>query len=326
MDHKNNGFKQDIYYNCKNPVPIKDVIRSLQGIEAVAASLPEALNNILEANIAGISLELESVDIGTEWLKYVAWLNFESAEDEENFFRRFGKKHPMIRNLINIAILALILAAVYRSLVHSNGTAVQIDATNSVVIAAGADLVGVMPKEFQEAINEAVKANPKVMKGAANLLAPARNDPESSVYFGRYDGVRLGPEAIAEAPLQLIDPGEFIEKDYKNVLIDIRATDLDFRTKGWSVLAAGLDKRLPSTIYPHIDRSTLKGSLYANLGVLYKRDSEDPSRLVPSNIIIKSIGSSNLPVGIVRSFIGGQEEFEPASTIDDHNHQQRLFN
>ena len=102
------GFRQDIYYDCKNSVPIRDVIRSLQGLDAIASALPEALSRLLQVEIKAVEIVLDTIEIDSEWIKYLAQLNFGSAEEEERFFREFGKKHPMIRRLINISILAII--------------------------------------------------------------------------------------------------------------------------------------------------------------------------------------------------------------------------
>lgn len=320
------GFRQDIYYDCKNPIPVKDVIRSLQGLDAITNALPEALNKLLHIEIKDIEIALESVEIDSEWIKYLAFLNFESAEDEERFFRKFGKKHPMIRRLINISILAILLLVVYRSLLQSDRPAVNVHATNSIVIAAGADIAGISPEAFQSAIESAVKSNPKTTNGVTNFLAPTRNDPESSIEFGRSEGVILGPEAIAEIPLQLLGPDEFVEREFTNVLLDIRATDLDYRNKGWSVLAAGFEKRLPATIYPHIEPAQLVGTVYANVGVLYKQDPESLEKLLPTNIIIKSLGSRSKPPATISAFVISNEQIDVPTTIEDHSGQQKLFN
>lgn len=318
-------FHQDIYYDFSNAAPLKDIIRSLQGLEAITAALPHALNELLDANISSITIELKSVELNSEWLKYLAFLNFESKEDEERFFRQFGKKHKIMSRVLSVAVFALIIVTIYKSLTASDGPSVNIHATNSTVIAAGADLINITPKEFQEAIESAVESNPKLIKGSENFLAPIRNDTEASIKFGRDDGLTLDPKTISEIPLKFSSPQDYFEKDFSNVLIDIRATDLDYRNKGWSVFAAGLDRRLPASVYPHLDPSRLKDAAYANLGVLYKRDPSNPSKMLPTNIIIKSLGSKNLPVGTVSPFLASEDFTNEASKIDDHADQQRLF-
>lgn len=320
------GFRQDIYYDCKNSVPIRDVIRSLQGLDAIASALPEALSRLLQVEIKAVEIVLDTIEIDSEWIKYLAQLNFGSAEEEERFFREFGKKHPMIRRLINISILAIILLVAYRSLLQSDRPTVNINATNSVVIAAGADISGTSPEAFQAAIDSAVKANPKTTTGVTNFLAPSRHDPEASIEFGRGEGVILGPDAIAEIPLQLPGPDDFIEREFTNVLLDIRATDLDYRNKGWSVLAAGFEKRLPATIYPHIEPTQLVGTVYANVGVLYKQDPDNPEKLLPTNIIIKSLGSRLKPAATISAFVMSDEQAGSPTTIEDHSGQQKLLN
>lgn len=232
----------------------------------------------------------------------------------------------MIRRLINISILAIILLVAYRSLLQSDRPTVNINATNSVVIAAGADISGTSPEAFQAAIDSAVKANPKTTTGVTNFLAPSRHDPEASIEFGRGEGVILGPDAIAEIPLQLPGPDDFIEREFTNVLLDIRATDLDYRNKGWSVLAAGFEKRLPATIYPHIEPTQLVGTVYANVGVLYKQDPDNPEKLLPTNIIIKSLGSRLKPAATISAFVMSDEQAGSPTTIEDHSGQQKLLN
>lgn len=318
-------FHQDIYYDFNNIAPLKDIIRSLQGLEVITDALPHALNGLLGSKISSVTIELKSIELGSEWLKYLAFLNFESKEDEERFFRQFGKKHKTMSRILSIAIFALVMAIIYKSLTASNGPSVNIHATNSTVIAAGADLIGITPKKFQEAVEATAESSPKLAKGSQDFLAPIRNDPEASIKFGRADGLTLDQKTISEIPLEFSRAQDYFEKDFSNVLIDIRATDLDYRNKGWSVFAAGLDKRLPASVYPHLDPAQLKDAAYANLGVLYKRDPSNPKKMFPTNIIIKSLGSKSLPVGTVSPFLASEDFIDEASTVDDHASQQRLF-
>lgn len=320
------GFEQEIYYDCSNQVSIKEVIRSLKGLETIAAVLPQALKELLQADSLNVALELQSISLGSEKLDYLIALNFENDEDAKNFLYKFGKKHPVIKQVINITVVALILGSVYIALSASDKPTTNIQATNSNVVVVGADLLNMSPSKFQEIIHETVQKNPQTTKGVLDLLAPSRNDNKSSIHFG--DGIEklsLEPDLLTEVPLSLPRPVEYLEKDYQNVMIEIRAIDLDHRTKGWSVLVAGLKKRLPAIIYPVLDPDTIKDARYANLSVIYKIDPSDDRRLMPTNIVIKGIGNPDLPTSTVREFIAISEQPVVDSKTDDDSAQMQLF-
>ncbi|WP_203144774.1 hypothetical protein [Alcaligenes faecalis] len=314
-----------IYYDCADPVALKDVIRSLKGLDGALKALPPAINQLLNLNLDGIQFRLEAVETGSELIRFWTRLRFRNDEERDAFIYQFGQKHPKLVKLIDFALAAFVAVTAYKMAAGTDQPTTKIEAANSVIITAGRDISGLSEVDVKEIIENTIKENPGLYKSSLDLLAPARPDSSTSISFG--DGaspIVIPAAAIAEVPLSPPPLDIRQEIDYQNVLLDIRATDLDYRSKGWSALAAGFDKRLAVTLYPHINTSSLKGATYANISILYKIDPHDESRMIPANIVIKSMGDSTQPAQAIKPFIANTT-YDPPSTIADHVQQKKLF-
>ncbi|MCQ9618361.1 hypothetical protein L1889_18145 [Paenalcaligenes niemegkensis] len=317
----------EIYYDSVEAVPLKKIIRSLQGLDKSLKGLPYALQSLLSSSIQGLSVKLESVETGSEYIRFWSRLRFKTDKDLDEFIYKFGQEHPRIVRLIDIVFAAFILFVGYKALFQTGQPTTHIEANNSVVVVAGANISGLSEEAFAQTIEKTIQANPELKQAYMDLIAPAKNAPGTSIQFGTDDApITLTANSIGEMPSKILQISSLQEIDYTNVLLDIRATDLDYRSKGWSAMAGGLEKRLPATLYPHIEPSALTGTIYADVGVLYKPDPADGARLVPTNLIIKKLNLRDQypSVQVVRSYVENKE-YDEASTVDDHKPQPSLF-
>lgn len=144
---------QRITYSTKKPVPIKEVIIALQGLEGVLKPVPLVLRELTGIEIERSEFLIQSLQAGSLIEDVVVKFFFGDKDRLDDFVKRLGEKQGM-RAVVLSAIVAGV--AVY-GLHWASGqkAAPMIEATNSVIIQNGAGVMNVDPQVFQAAIEKA---------------------------------------------------------------------------------------------------------------------------------------------------------------------------
>lgn len=294
------SFQETLVFTNSEPLAIKDVISSLKALERVSSAfLPSTLSRLTNTEVLSVEVLVSG---------------FEQGSFKENIFYRlvFANEKSMIRFLDHVRDWNV--RAAYRELSHGVGNAMPsntkhtvilttvviilvgtglytatclmggdedtkslINGNNNVVIAIGADAFGKSPEEVQQIVSDAIGPNQKKLaQDAANFVAPTRGQPGSSIQVqGASEDVAIPSDVVQKAPVDVVlDPLEQ-EEVYKDVDLQIRATDLDSVNRGWAGLIPGLvERRVKLLVSEGIDSTALAGkfSVRADVKVLYRMD------------------------------------------------------
>lgn len=272
MSMHNITVANEFDYIFKGQVEISDVIEALQGYEYFSTKyLPEALRDLLDGEVdLGINLYLKQITHGSLKNKLLYDIFFKTDEDYVRFIDKVRKitgiqniSEGQMRGWLKIAITAILtgsaisLIAVIANqirpgsgdtIINDHSTKVEIVDSNVALGFSGKEILGVIEHVYESDTNKK-----ESIKNVQKVLAPTQ----------KYGGdIQVGdhvliPEKVAnEVPkgFELKDSHDFTE-NMDNIRIEIRATDVDHRKKGWGVTLPDLndDKRVRMEIDPNIN-------------------------------------------------------------------------
>lgn len=288
---------QRLIYNTRKPVPIRDVIIALQGLEGLLRPVPLVLSTLTGVEIEGSEFLIHSLETGSLIEDIVVRFFFKDRAKLDAFIDRLAEK----KGMKTVAIAAIVSGLVGYGLHVASGNkpAPTITATNSVIFQNGAGVLNVSPEAFQGAIAAAVAGDKKrVAESALKLAAPVRADPQSSVSFGVPQAVAAPAlsipwAAVTEAPARIeLEPNERVE-EYKNTELIVRATDLDNRTRGWAGRLGTREERLPIELDPSVAEAELFGRTSVRVdAALVFREKGRSRELKPARIYVRKVHAS----------------------------------
>nr|DAS90619.1 MAG TPA: hypothetical protein [Caudoviricetes sp.] len=286
---------QRITYSTKKPVPIKEVIIALQGLEGVLKPVPLVLRELTGIEIERSEFLIQSLQAGSLIEDVVVKFFFGDKDRLNDFVKRLGEKQGM-RAVVLSAIVAGV--AVY-GLHWASGqkAAPMIEATNSVIIQNGAGVMNVDPQVFQAAIERAAGGNKRaVAESALRLTAPVRADPASAMLIASdaqaQQWLEISHQAVVEAPARIeLEPNERVE-ELTAVQLKVRATNLDSRKQGWAGKLGVRDERLPIELDPSVAESDLFGreSVWVDAALVF-REKGHSRELKPARIYVRKVYS-----------------------------------
>lgn len=284
-----------IYYNTTKPVPIKEVILALQGLEGVLKLVPKAVSTLTGIEIEGSEFLIQSIESGSLIEDVAIQFFFKDKANFEAFVVKMGQ-NKIVKTTVITAIIAGVIGY---GLSQAMGTkpAPGITATNSVIIQNGAGTLNITPEAFAAGIKSAVTDKKGAAEGALKMLGPARAQPGSSVFLGGdaakpdvYSEFEIPPNVVAEAPARIeLAANERLE-EFKNVKLAIRAANLDSKKNGWAGRLALREERLPIELDPAVQESEIFGrqEVMVNAALVYKE--KGPSReLKPARIYVRQV-------------------------------------
>ncbi len=284
-----------VYYNTKNPVPIREIVSSLQGLEGLLQCVPQALSNLTGVQIDGSEFLVQTIESGSLIEDFLLRFFFKDKESFEAFAQKLGENKKM-----RAAVIAAIVAGAIGYGLHWAATASKqptpsITATNSVIIQNGAGTLNISPEMFQEKLLAALSDKKAVAASAIKAVSPNRFDPKSTIRLGAQEdaavsGLEIPASAIAEAPTRLVlEPNERIEK-YTNTVLHLRAMNLDSSTKGWAGKLSNREERLPIELDPAVSVSEIFGrdSVRVDADLVFLEDSRS-KELKPKRIYVRRV-------------------------------------
>jgi hypothetical protein len=286
--------EHEIYYNVKTPVPIADVIASLQALERLLKSMPRALEKLSDVTISRTEVFIERVKSGSLWEKIAINFFFDSEEELHAFLKKIKVKidgKPVVKSAIIGAVFGGL--AVYGAMLATktaSGPTTSIQANNNVIMNFGAGQVGLTPEGFQSVIESAVTNKTELARAAVQLMVPARNDPNSQITLDGRDqlvitseSIESTPRSVKEVPLQAVD-------ELTGVYVRLRATDLDNKKTGWAGAIEDRTGRLKVEIDPALEPDALFGKTRFRADVsLIRKPKTKGGELEPALIVIRKI-------------------------------------
>lgn len=290
------SFRENFYYSTERPVSVKEIIKSLQGWEAVIKQSREVFAKLADCEVDGVEIEVEMLRTGSLYEDIVIKLLFGSQEEMDKFVANCHAKlgDGVLRNTLVFAVVAgLVGYGLYlASAAMSPDTAPHFEANNNVIINIGAGEANLTPEGLKSVIESSVKNKKALAEGAVKTLAPAREDDNASLTIGNGKQVVVIPqETIRQAPTSVTMDPMIRTMDFPDVDIQIRALDLDNPSKGWAAVVPGLiDRRVKLVLDPSLSPDALSGKMRfrGDITITSKLDKRD-NEYHPSEIMLRSI-------------------------------------
>lgn len=299
-------LEHTLVYSNEKPLPINDVIASLQAMQRVSSTLlPSVLSKLTNSTIKRVDILVEGFEYGSFKESFWLQLVFSSESSMKRFQKAFReadvkgmyKELPMgNKPVVKTAVVSVVLGALLTygalKLVGSVGTAEEkalVEANNNTIVMIGADAYQMDPAAFKEIIETLAKTKQKQLaQDAVKVMAPAKSEPGASVDFG--GAVTVPSTVVAAIPREAVFDTAEQEQEFKNALIDIRGTNRDSAQSGWAGRIAGTsEKRTKLTFGDGVQISMLAGKLEvrADVTVRYRLDSN--REFVPVEIVIDKL-------------------------------------
>lgn len=304
-----------ITYTTQHPLPVRDVIESLKGLQDLSARfLPRTLSALVNEDVIAGELYVEGFEEGSFITDALTKLFFRSEEDVMNFLGKInageyreawkiaydaspGGDKPMQKIVgVSVVIAALIGAGAWYAAHDDKQAQVSIQANNNTVIAIGAEAYSVNPDAFAKIIAAAVGPDRKrLAEDAARVIAPAKNDPQASVKVAGEEGLTFVPATVKATPRTPNFGKSEFDEHYPDVDLQIRASDRDSSKRGWAGVIPGLiDHRVKVILADGVPADTIanKFSVRADVTVRYGKQANE-SEHKPEAIVIERLIESD---------------------------------
>lgn len=303
-----------IEYSNEGAIPVADIIASLRAIERLTGNfVPRALGELTGTDILAIELLVEGFEEGSFKESFVCRVVFGNQKSYDQFIGKLhkGELRSAIQGVVSkwgssmsptqktVAVTVVIALLVGAGLVYASqlagtdqaGTAL-IEGNNNVVIAIGADAFGKSPEEVSRIIGEVTSGQKRrIAKEAITAISPAKREPGASMVLGDGQHVVIQPDVVAAAPSDVAQDPYEMEQVFRDVDLQIRATDLDSTDKGWAALIPGLiDRRVRLVLSDGVNVADVAGrfSIRADVEVLYRMDQRS-KQMKPQQITVIEI-------------------------------------
>lgn len=278
-----------IHYNTEKPVPIKEMIIALQGLEGLLKSLPKLVSGVTGVDIERGEYHIKSIESGSLIEDVIVAFFFKDKATMEAFVAKVGGNKTVKTVVVTAALAALVLYGLHMATAKPTP---NITATNNVIINIGAGEVSLTPAAFEAIVRTAVGDKKDVAQNALKFVSPARADPKSSVTIGDASQqlIEIPAAAVAESPRKIeLGKNERIE-EHRGVVLNMRATNLDSRKTGWAGKLGNREERLPIELDPSVEESSVFGraKLTVDAAIIF-RESGKGRELKPARIYVRRV-------------------------------------
>ncbi|MFC3338817.1 hypothetical protein [Paracandidimonas soli] len=282
------------HYDTPRPVPIREAIESLIGIEKLLATLPKVTKKLIGFDDFTVEIVIEDVHTGSLWERIGVRYVFGSEEKMNEFIDRVKTIMPPSA-LVPVLVASVLAYGGYLLTRPSPGPTVTVgDITNSIVVVGNGTQT--ITSDVAEAVITGIRNKKEIAGATIETLRPAMNQPGSSLKI--YGGSAQDSEVQFEVPATEVKkipkemPHTRIEEtaDLKHVIVDVRAIDLDNPEKGWEGRIEGLTGRIKIEFEDDIDLEEVANRRKFNADVVLTsryRGSESEPR--PHSMLIEKI-------------------------------------
>jgi len=285
----------ELYYNNKEPVPIPELIASLQGIESLVKRTPAMLEDMLPGvKIKDVNVYVNELYSGSLREDLIIDFVFGGQEEYDRFreaVRKFrkggfsdmtGDDRKALKPLMGLLFAGMIGAGVMYITKDSGEPTTHIEAYNNTIINFGAGEFDIKSDEFKAIIESATTTNKKkLVKDVVKIIKPAKLDPDASLQIDGNSSLTIAPEIIKHVPEEYEAPKPKEKtKNLSNATVMIFASDRDRLSQGWAGTIPGtVDKRTKVTLDESIIPKKLHGKLQIKADVTiyskYKKAIKD---------------------------------------------------
>lgn len=287
-----------IYYSTAQAVPVGEIAKSLLALEKIIASSEQVFEGITAVDIDKIEVLISKLESGSLLEDIVIKFFFKDQAGLDAFVAKVRSKtleNGMVgKSLVVGAVLATVVGtgAYYAASQAKGSGQTTITANNNVIINIGAGEVGMTPEAFKAVVETAIKDKKSLAENTVQFFKPARADQKASITFDDNDSVRFSPTVIAATPIAVkLEKPEYT-KDYSDVDLQVRATDLDNLKRGWAgVIPDLIDRRIPLKLAENVKPADLnRFQVRADVTVFYKRKSRGSgSELLPDYVLVRNV-------------------------------------
>jgi hypothetical protein len=255
------SIRQQIYYTNKNRASIQEIADGLVALDSLIRQTPSVLEALFpDYKIASVEIYLDEFKAGSIWEDLVVKFIFGS---QANFDKAIGEARESLGlenvmsdpQVLTAIIIAMILAGgMYQLGKRSKEKKAAIEANNNTIIQIGSGMVGLDAEEFSALIDNAIKDKNQLARDAVRIVKPAKGDPDAQIEFGDNPGLTITNAAVRAMPEYAQDPEpEELVEDFDDLLLELRAIDLDHTKSGWRVRAPDLgDRRIKLQLDPAV--------------------------------------------------------------------------
>ena len=294
---------QQVYYSNKEWVPVSEIASSLIALESVIKQTPDVFEALFPGTI------IQQVDVYVRELRsdsiyedLVVKFIFGTQENLDNFIKDFRHRVGLEKAMENPKVFgAVILVIIFiggayaigKSSINEDKKAL-IEANNNTIIQIGADAVDLDTDSFIKIIDAALKDPKRLAKDASEVVKPAKRDRNATITLNDDPSLRIERPFIESMP-EMLEPEEPEEVvvDYENLLMEIRALDLDKNSTGWFVnlpeIGEQSTRRVRMQLDAHISRQELfqKPFIRGSATVVFRIDPK--SGKVPKLVYLREI-------------------------------------
>lgn len=288
-------IEEEIKYNTKDGIRIRDLIKSLESLEELTKQTKGALSDLLGVKIKSIDLKVSEVREGSMIEKVHAEVKYynENKDDVDKQITKFVTKNKMKVGVFGAVLAGIVAFGVWHYVTSDPTQNINVNVSGSYnnVIVSSAGAVGVPSDEFKTMIENSPTNKKSLAKSAIGFINPAKKGDESVSISFSGNNVALPADLVKQTPDEYIAQAEEKSVELKDVTLNIRASDRDSYDKGWYGFIDGLfSKRVRIDIATTIDLNVLskQEAVKADV-VLYSTQKGDKTDY--KHIEVKSINT-----------------------------------
>ncbi|MGL1932164.1 MAG: hypothetical protein OCC45_10435 [Desulfotalea sp.] len=281
-----------IKYTNKDPVPVKELIKSLESYEKLLCRTVPFVTSVCNgAEIVDIQVYVNKVQSGSLLEDFLVKVVFKDKDNYEKALEVGAKmfdKNAVITSAVCVGVAAYISLGVYNACVNSGNKQqpISINAYNGAIVQTGGTMN--IPEDL---INDIVnKTNDKaaLTKEVLGVIAPAQLEEGAIIEVGELETLNIPNDVIIDTPRDYVPPEKFLENETLiKVKILISASDKDKHARWAGVVPGHVEKRIDFVLNEAISPSRHHGKLeaFADIIITSERKNKD-KELLPKKIEI----------------------------------------
>lgn len=270
-------FPHRVRYTAKN-ITVEDLIDALEAQKAILHVATEVLEAI-DPNFKSDNAVIRINHVQTSSLLIDLLIEIYGAYQDNVENRVVGaieallgvevpEEYRALVTLLALAVVYWVARSVYENVTRKENKlappSTNLTGEMNVVINILAEKLQLDAADIERAIGRSLpeKKLHRLINPVRRFFKPAKNNPGSAIEYPDVKKLTTSPEAVAEFPsdAQIASVTDVEMRNVENVVLEIRATDLDRTNTGWAGRIVGrkaFKGRLPMDLYPTIDAKAL---------------------------------------------------------------------